>query len=128
MKNQEKGNSEGLDSSENTLNLEYDKTTVKELKAILTDKGTEFDPKANKKALFALVTGKEAPTAPVVEVKVKDKISSQADAEKFAKGFKLPNKETLCFVTSDGYLFHEGSQGSALGYAKRKGKKLFTIK
>lgn len=128
MKNQENNISEGQGSSENTLKLEYNDTTVKELKAILKEKGTDFDPKANKKALFALVTGKEAPTAPVVEVKVKDKISTQAEAEKFAKDFKLPKGDKLAFVTSDGYLFHEGSHGSALGYAKRKGKKVFTIK
>ncbi len=87
-----------------------------EIKAILVEKGIEFDSKANKEELISLLVEDEETTEPQVPEVTKIEFRTQKD--KNFVGFVHPSTRKLVTVDEEGKLFIEETDVKALEIAR----------
>lgn len=87
-----------------------------EIKAILVEKGIEFDSKANKEELISLLVEDKETTEPQVPEVTKVEFRTQKD--KNFVGFVHPSTRKLVTVDEEGKLFIEETDVKALEIAR----------
>lgn len=87
-----------------------------EIKAILVEKGIEFDSKANKEELISLLVEDEETTEP--QVPEVPKIEFRTQKDKNFVGFVHPSTRKLVTVDEEGKLFIEETDVKALEIAR----------
>ena len=95
---------------------ELNSKNKEEIKAILVEKGIEFDSKANKEELISLLVEDEETTEPQVPETTKIEFRTQKD--KNFVGFVHPSTRKLVTVDEEGKLFIEETDVKALEIAR----------